>query len=182
MEIQATRTPIQTTAHVMRVKKRDGSLEPVDVTKIVERVNRCCQGLTSVDPLRVATKAINGLYDGATTKELDNLCIQTASLLIGEDPEYSRLAARLLATYIEEEVRSLKIDSFADSVQFGFSHGLLADTVYQFVMTHKAELCAAIEHYRTDRFEYFGLRTVYDRYLLKNPKVKSLMTELGYIK
>ena len=62
-------------AHVMRVRKRDGSLEPVDVTKIVERVTHNCQNLSQVDPLRVATKAISGLYDGATTKELDNLCI-----------------------------------------------------------------------------------------------------------
>ena len=54
---------------VMRVTKRDGTMEPVDVTKIVERVTQCCQGLTQVDPLRVATKAISGLYDGASTKE-----------------------------------------------------------------------------------------------------------------
>lgn len=155
--------------HIMRVKKRDGSLEPVDVTKIVERVTHCCQGLTQVDPLRVATKAISGLYDGASTKELDNLCISTASLLIGEEPEYSRLAARLLATYVDEEVRSQKIGSFADSVTFGFNNSLIAESTYKFVMTHKAALCAAIEPYRTDRFEYFGLRTIYDRYLLKNP-------------
>lgn len=155
--------------HVMRVKKRDGTLEPVDVTKIVERVTRCCQGLSTVDPLRVATKAISGLYDGASTKELDNLCIQTASLLIGEDPEYSKLAARLLSTFVDEEVRSQKIQSFADSVLFGFQNGLLAENTYKFVEANKAALCAAIEPYRTDRFEYFGLRTVYDRYLLKNP-------------
>src|SRR5437762_857840 len=117
---------LETTAHIMRVKKRDGSLEPVDVTKIVERVTRNCQGLTQVDPLRVATKAISGLYDGASTNELDNLCIQTASLLIGEDPEYSRLAARLLSTYVDEEVRAQKIQSFADSVANGFNLGLLS--------------------------------------------------------
>lgn len=168
------------TSHIMRVKKRDGSLEPVDVTKIVERVNRCCQGLVQVDPLRVATKAISGLYDGASTKELDNLCIQTASLLIGEDPEYSRLAARLLATYVEEEVKSQKIGSFADSIQFGFTKGLLSQTVYDFVMAHKTELCAAIEHYKTDRFEYFGLRTVYDRYLLKNPTSRQVFETPQY--
>jgi len=167
-------------SHAMRVKKRDGTLEPVDVTKIVERVNRCGQGLTQIDPLRVATKAISGLYDGATTKELDNLCIQTASLLIGEDPEYSRLAARLLSTYIDEEVKSQKIGSFADSVQFGFSNGLLAQDTYNFVMSHKAELCAAIEHYKTDRFEYFGLRTVYDRYLLKNPTSRQVFETPQY--
>lgn len=166
--------------HIMRVKKRDGSLEPVDVTKIVERVNRCCQGLTQVDPLRVATKAISGLYDGATTKELDNLCIQTASLLIGEDPEYSRLAARLLSTYVDEEVKSQKIGSFADSIQFGFTNGLLSQTTYDFVMQFKTELCAAIEHYKTDRFEYFGLRTIYDRYLLKNPTSRQVFETPQY--
>jgi ribonucleoside-diphosphate reductase alpha chain len=169
-----------TGSHMMRVKKRDGTLEPVDVTKIVERVNRCGQGLVQIDPLRVATKAISGLYDGATTKELDNLCIQTASLLIGEDPEYSRLAARLLSTYIDEEVKSQKIGSFADSVQFGFNNGLLSEDTYKFVMAHKAELCAAIEHYKTDRFEYFGLRTVYDRYLLKNPTSRQVFETPQY--
>lgn len=166
--------------HVMRVRKRDGHLEPVDVTKIVERVRSCCQSLTQVDPLRVATKAISGLYDGATTKELDNLCIQTASLLIGEEPEYSKLAARLLGTYVDEEVRSQKIKSFADSIQFGRNAGLINDTVAQFVETHKAELCAAIEPYRTDRFEYFGLRTIYDRYLLKNPTSRQVFETPQY--
>lgn len=166
--------------HIMRVKKRDGTLEPVDVTKIVERVNRCCQGLMYVDPLRVATKAISGLYDGATTKELDNLCIQTAALLIGEDPEYSRLAARLLSTYIDEEVKSQKVGSFADSIQLGFNNGLLSKMTYEFVMQYKTELCAAIEHYKTDRFEYFGLRTVYDRYLLKNPTSRQIFETPQY--
>ena len=166
--------------HIMRVKKRDGTLEPVDVTKIVERVNRCCQGLAHVDPLRVATKAISGLYDGATTKELDNLSIQTASLLIGEDPEYSRLAARLLSTYIDEEVKAQKIGSFADSIQCGFKNGLLAQSTFDFVMEHKAELCASIEHYKTDRFEYFGLRTIYDRYLLKNPTSRQVFETPQY--
>lgn len=166
--------------HMMRVKKRDGSLEPVDVTKIVERVTHCCQGLTQIDPLRVATKAISGLYDGASTKELDNLCIQTASLLIGEDPEYSRLASRLLTTYIDEEVRSQKIHSFADAIHFGFQANLISESIYKFVEIHKATLCAAIEPYRTDRFEYFGLRTVYDRYLLKSPQGRQVFETPQY--
>lgn len=171
---------IDSSPHMMRVRKRDGTLEAVDVTKIVERVTRCCQGLTQIDPLRVATKAISGLYDGATTNELDNLCIQTASLLIGEEPEYSRLAARLLATYVDEEVRSQKIQSFADAVHLGFKNGLLSESLRSFVATHKAALCAAIEPYRTDRFEYFGLRTVYDRYLLKNPQSRQVFETPQY--
>jgi ribonucleoside-diphosphate reductase alpha chain len=166
--------------HMMRVRKRDGTLEPVDVTKIVERVTGCCYGIAHVDPLRVATKAISGLYDGATTKELDNLCIQTASLLIGEEPEYSRLAARLLAIYMDEEVRSQKIQSFADSVTIGFQSGLVGESTYKFVEKNKAALSAAIEPFRTDRFEYFGLRTVYDRYLLKNPKTRQILETPQY--
>lgn len=166
--------------HVMRVRKRDGSLEAVDVTKIVERVTSCCQNLTQVDPLRVATKAISGLYDGATTNELDNLCIQTASLLISEEPEYSRLAARLLTIYMDEEVRSQKIKSFADAMSFGFQNGLINEETYRFVEKNKAALSAAIEPFRTDRFEYFGLRTVYDRYLLKNPKSRQVFETPQY--
>ena len=173
-------TGATTSPHIMRVKKRDGTLEAVDVTKIVERVNRCCQGLAQTDPLRVATKAISGLYDGASTKELDNLCIQTASLLIGEDPEYSRLAARLLSTYVDEEVKTQKIGSFADSIQTGFTNGLLSQVTYDFVMQHKTELCAAIEHFKTDRFEYFGLRTIYVRYLLKNPTARTVIETPQY--
>lgn len=167
-------------SHIMRVKKRDGTLEPVDVTKIVERVTRLCQGLTQIDPLRVATKAISGLYDGASTKELDNLCIQTASLLIGEEPEYSRLAARLLSVFMDEEVRSQKIQSFAESVGIGFRAGLISPSLYEFVDANKAALCAAIEPYRTDRFEYFGLRTVYDRYLLKSPESRQIIETPQY--
>ena len=164
----------------MRVKKRNGKLEAVDVTKIIERVRRNCQGLRAVDPLRVATKAISGLYDGATTSELDKLAISTASLLIGEEPEYSKLAARLLNTYIEEEVWLAGIRSFSDSIAFGHQMGILSDTTYRFVEKNKAVLSASIEPYQTDRFEYFGLRTIYDRYLLKNPKTRDVFETPQY--
>lgn len=167
-------------AKVMHVRKRDGSHEPVDVTKIIERVARCSEGIPEIDPLRVATKAISGLYDGATTRELDELCIQTASLLIGEDPQYSKLAARLLNTYIEEEVRNQKIKSFHESIRLGFEHGLIAENIFNFVSQHKAELSAAIRPFHTDNFEYFGLRTVFDRYLLKNPKSREVIETPQY--
>ena len=81
----------------MQVRKRNGDTEPVDVNKIVRAVERWADDLADVDPLRVATKTISGLYDGATTAELDRLSIQTAAEMIGEEPQYSRLAARLLA-------------------------------------------------------------------------------------
>src|SRR5262249_52500168 len=111
----------------MRVRKRSGSSEPVDVNKIVRAVSRCCAGLAEVDALRVATKTISGLYDGATTRELDQLSIQTAAALIVEEPQYARLAARLLATYVEKEVRNQEIHAFSQSVAAGHRLGLGRD-------------------------------------------------------
>ena len=108
----------------MRVRKRNGSTEPVDVNKIVRAVSRSCVGLDDVDAMRVATKTISGLYDGATTEELDQLSIQTAASLIAEEPEYAKLAARLLATTIDKEVRGQEIHAFSQSIARGAELGL----------------------------------------------------------
>lgn len=72
-----------------------------------------CAGLQDVDPLRVATRTISGLYDGATTSELDQLSIQTAAGLIVEEPNDAWLAGRLLATYIDQEVRNQDVYAFS---------------------------------------------------------------------
>ena len=89
----------------MQVRKRNGDNERVDVNKIVRAVDRVSVDLADVDAMRVATSTISGLYDGATTAELDRLSIQTAAEMIGEEPQYSRLAARLLSA-IDKEVRN----------------------------------------------------------------------------
>jgi len=164
----------------MHVRKRNGSLEPVDVNKIVRAVQRCSAGLAHVDPLKVATKTIGGLYDGATTRELDNLSIQTASVLIAEEPEYSQLAARLLATYIDKEVANQDIHSFSQSISAGARMGLIADGVAAFVSANARKLNNAIEKERNGLFEYFGLRTVYDRYLLKDPASRNVIETPQY--
>lgn len=165
---------------IMRVRKRDGALEPVNVNKIVNVVIACSSRLHDVDPMRVASKVISGLYDGATTKELDQLCIQTASLLIGEEPAYSKLASRLLARYIDEEVNNQGIRNFSDSIKRGFERDLISEHTYNFVREHKEALNIIIDETRTQRFEYFGLRTVYDRYLLKDPKSRQVVENPQY--
>src|SRR4051794_32719768 len=86
----------ETPATSMRVRKRNGSFESVNVHKINPAIERCSVGLAAIDPMRVAIKTIGGIYDGSTSKELDSLSIQTAASLIAEEPECSRLAARLL--------------------------------------------------------------------------------------
>ncbi len=165
---------------IMRVQKRDGSLSPVDVNKIVNVVIACSSGLKEVDPMRVATKVISGLYDGASTKELDELCIQTASLLIGEEPAYSKLAARLLARFVDEEVGNQNIRSFSDSIKAGFEKGLISKEKYDFIRDNKEALNIIIDPTRTRKFEYFGLRTVYDRYLLKDPVTRDVIETPQY--
>jgi hypothetical protein len=86
----------------MSVKKRSGAHEPIDVNKIVRAVTRCCEGIADVDPMRVALKTLAGLYDGATTRELDELSIRTASSFMADEPAYSKLAARLLAAFARD--------------------------------------------------------------------------------
>ena len=153
----------------MRVEKRNGDFEECNLDKIVRAIGRSCVGLPNVDALRVATKTISGLYDGATTRELDQLSIQTAAAMIVEEPEYSRLAARLLATYIDKEVANQEIHSFSQSINTGKNVGLINERVAKFVSTNSRKLNNAIETNRSQQFEFFGLRTVYDRYLLKDP-------------
>jgi ribonucleoside-diphosphate reductase alpha chain len=155
--------------HQMQVRKRNGALETVDVNKIVRAVERCSDDLADIDPMRVATKTISGLYDGATTVELDRLSIQTAAELVGEEPQYSRLAARLLANLIDKEVRGQSIASFSQSIAQGVEQGLIGDETAVFVAQNARKLDDAIREENDRRFEYFGLRTVYDRYLLRHP-------------
>jgi ribonucleoside-diphosphate reductase alpha chain len=156
----------------MSVRKRNGDTEPVDVNKIVRAVDRVAGDLTDVDPMRVATRTISGLYDGATTAELDRLSIQTAAEMIGEEPQYSRLAGRLLAGYVDKEVRNQGVASFSQAVALGHAEGLIGDDTAAFVKDNARKLDVAIDHAGDRRFEYFGLRTVYDRYLLRHPTTR----------
>ena len=164
-----------TTQTSMQVKKRNGGLEPVDINKIVRAISRCTETLPSVDVMRIATKTISGLYDGASTSELDKLSIQTAASLIFEEPEYSRVAARLLNQFVEKEVRNQEIHSFSQSIAFGVKEGLIGERVAGFVIENSRKLNDAIDQSRNDLFEFFGLRTLYDRYLLKNPETRDVI-------
>ena len=174
-------TDAATTAHIeMRVKKRNGSLEPVDLNKIVNAVARCAEGLLNVDSMRVATRTISALADGATTRELDELSIRTAAAFTVEEPNYSKLAARLLATYIDKEVRNQNIPWFSESIRAGHAAGLIGDDVAEFVEANAPALNAAINTDRDRKFEFFGLRTVYDRYLLRHPESRQVVETPQY--
>jgi hypothetical protein len=77
--------PVNEPTPQMRVRKRNGTWDPVDINKIVRAVQRCCRGLSQVDPVRVASRTIGGRYGGTITRELDSISIQTAASLMAEE-------------------------------------------------------------------------------------------------
>ncbi|GAB2499922.1 ribonucleoside-diphosphate reductase subunit alpha [Arenimonas alkanexedens] len=159
----------------MTVTKRNGRREPVDLNKIVRAVTRQCGDLYAIDPMRVATRTISGLYDGATTRELDELSIRTAALLTAEEPEYGRLGARLLADFIAKEVAGQEIHAFSQSICRGHEVGLINDRLLDFVQSNARKLNDSLDASLDRRFDYFGLRTLYDRYLLRHPTQRTVI-------
>jgi len=164
----------------MRVTKRNGAVESVDLNKIVNAIARASEGLLGVDPMRVSTRTISALADGATTRELDDLSIRTAAGLIVEEPNYSKLAARLLSTVVDKEVRNQNIPWFSESIVVGFNEGLVSKEVHDFVQSNAPELNAAVNSDRDRHYEFFGLRTVYDRYLLRHPSRREVIETPQY--
>jgi len=151
------------------------SLAPPDaatLNSIVEEVQARAVGLEGVDPDTVTRPVIAGVWPGATRADLRQRAMETAAALVTVDPAYSRLAARLLASHIAEEAG---VASFSDSVAACHKAGLVSDTLYAFVTAHATELDALVDESADDRFEYFGLRTVYDRYLLRHPTTRRVL-------
>jgi len=94
---------------------------------------------------------------------------------IFEDPIYSKRAASKLAQLIYTEVQEQGIECFKDSIDRGFRHGLINQRLHTFVTSHSNVLNAAVNNQQDERFEYFGIRTIYDRYLLKDPKSRDVI-------
>jgi ribonucleoside-diphosphate reductase alpha chain len=119
--------------------------------------------------MRIASKTIGGLFDGATTSQLDAISIDTAASLIAEEPQYSKLAARLLLGTIVKEVAGQNLHSFSQAIAHAHQQGIVSPATAEFVQIHARKLNHAIDDSFSDRLEYFGLRTIYDRYLLRDP-------------
>jgi|YNPMSStandDraft_2_1061718.scaffolds.fasta_scaffold09143_3 ribonucleoside-diphosphate reductase alpha chain len=157
----------------MYVVKRDGSREEVKIEKILHAVSRACRGIENVVPLEVAKRTINGLHEGSTTEELDNLSIETAVMLTVEEPNYSKVAARMLAESIRKEAG--RDEAFRDYIKLADELALIDPRVRTLAEEDLDTIEYAIDHDRDDLFEYFGLRTIYDRYLLRHPKTRRVI-------
>ncbi|MEV0721872.1 ribonucleoside-diphosphate reductase subunit alpha [Micromonospora purpureochromogenes] len=131
--------------------------------------------MPDTDPERILALVESGRTAGADTDELTRLAIAAAAGLTAEEPGYARLAARLLAGRIADETTGQGIDSFSDSVAAAYAEGLLDPGFAGFVATHAAALDALVDHAGDDAFEYFGLRTLHDRYLLRHPRSRAVL-------
>ena len=118
--------------------------------------------------------------DRRRAKELAIVEIQKHAGMIFEDPEHSKIAATKLAAWMQKEVQGQGIRSFTGSIEAGYRHGLVNDRLRSFSRTHGATLDAAIQHEQDARFEYFGIRTIYDRYLLKHPESREVIESPQY--
>ena len=128
----------------MFVVKRDGTKEEVKIEKILHAVNRACRGVQGVEAIEVAKRTINGLHDGSTTQELDELSIQNAVMLMADEPRYSKVAARMLADGIRKEVG--RDGAFRDYLRHAAELGLIADSVTALAFQDVRALEYAIHH------------------------------------
>ena len=157
----------------MEISKRNGTTEPVQIEKILNSVSRACRGLVNVEALEIAKRTIHGLHNGSTTRELDQLSISNAVMLMAEEPSYSKVASRLLTESIRKETgRDLH---FADFVTTAFEEGLLSSVVYDLARENADQIEKALRPERDDLFEYFGLKTLSDRYLLRHPTTRQII-------
>ncbi|UUC46597.1 ribonucleoside-diphosphate reductase subunit alpha [Flavobacterium cerinum] len=157
----------------MYVVKRDGRREPVMFDKITDRVRILCYGLNDlVDPVKVAMRVIEGLYDGVTTSELDNLAAETAASMTVSHPDYAQLAARIAVSNLHKNTKKSFSETMTDMVNYvnprtNQESPLISDEVYEVIMANAERLDSTIIYNRDFNYDYFGFKTLERSYLLR---------------
>lgn len=157
----------------MYVIKRDGHKESVKFDKITARVTKLCYGLNPiVDPVKIAMKVIEGVYDGVTTSELDNLAAEIAASNATTHPDYALLASRIAVSNLHKNTKKSFSQTITDLYTYldpktGQSAGLIADDVYKVIQENAPLLDSTIIYDRDFNFDYFGFKTLERSYLLK---------------
>ncbi len=158
----------------MFVIKRDGKKESVKFDKITARIEKLCYGLNPalVDPIDVAKKVIEGLFDGVTTSELDNLAAETAASLTTKHPDYALLASRIAVSNLHKNTTKCfsetmrRLHEYIDP-KTGKDASLIADDVWDIIEANAELLDSTIIYDRDFGFDYFGFKTLEKSYLLK---------------
>jgi ribonucleoside-diphosphate reductase alpha chain len=155
------------------VIKRDGRRESIKFDKITARIKKLCYGLSpEVDPIEVAKKVINGLYEGVTTSELDNLAAEVAATNTVKHPDYALLASRIAVSNLHKNTEKCFSEVMKALYEYidpttGEPAGLLADDVYEVIEKNKEVLDSTIIYDRDFRYDFFGFKTLERSYLLK---------------
>lgn len=158
----------------MQVVKRSGKREEVSFDKITARIKKLCYGLeqTYVDPIEIAKKVIQGLYDGVSTTDLDNLAAETSASMAAIHPDYALLAARIAVSNLHKNTNK----SFAETMKAlyeyidpttGENAGLISEEAFQVIWQHRDRLDSAIIYDRDYEYDYFGFKTLERSYLLR---------------
>ena len=157
----------------MFVIKRDGHKEPVMFDKITARIKKLCYSLNPlVDPVRVSMRVIEGLYDGVTTSELDNLAAEVSATMTTSHPDYATLAARISVSNLHKNTKKSFSETMADLYNYvnprtDKKAPLLSDEVYKVIKKNAEKLDSTIIYNRDFNYDYFGFKTLERSYLLR---------------
>ena len=163
----------------MFVIKRDGKKESVKFDKITARIQKLCYGLSPehVQPILVAQKVVEGVYDGVTTTELDNLAAETAASLTTRHPDFALLASRIAISNLHKNTKKSFSETMRDLYEYidpktGKKGPLVSDEVMAIIDSNADLLDSTIIYDRDFGYDYFGFKTLEKSYLLKiNGKV-----------
>jgi ribonucleoside-diphosphate reductase alpha chain len=158
----------------MLVLKRDGHRESVKFDKITARIEKLCYGLDPkfVNPVEVAMKVINGLYDGVSTIELDNLAAEIAASMTTRHPDFAKLAARIAVSNLHKVTSK----SFSNTMKrlytyvdpkTGENAPLISKETWKVIHENAAELDEAVLYDRDFSYDFFGFKTLERSYLMK---------------
>ena len=157
----------------MYVIKRDGRKEAVKFDKITARIKKLCYGLDPiVTPEKVAMKVIEGLYDGVTTSELDDLAAEVAALNVMTHPDYGLLASRIAISNLHENTKA----SFSETIEILHKYidpkskeqaPLISETIYKIIKNNADKIDSEINYERDFKYDYFGFKTLEKSYLLR---------------
>jgi len=158
----------------MLVLKRDGRRESVKFDKVTARIEKLCYGLDTnyIEPIDIAKKVIDGIYDGVTTVELDNLAAETAASLTTKHPDFAKLAARIAISNLHKVTSK----SFSNTMKrlytyvdpkTGENAPLISKEVYGVIKKNAALLDSSIIYDRDFSYDYFGFKTLERSYLMK---------------
>ena len=158
----------------MLVVKRDGRRESVKFDKVTARIEKLCYGLDTnyIEPVDIAKKVINGIYDGVTTVELDNLAAETAASLTVKHPDFAKLAARIAISNLHKVTSKSfsntmkRLYSYVDP-KTGENAPLISKETYGVIKKNAALLDSSIIYDRDFSYDYFGFKTLERSYLMK---------------